>query len=95
VTAFNEMARKGITGTSAPAVSARLKQAGFGIVATRNREGIRVSRGVLRGQVCISVDLDRPGEEERLAGLVAEELVKWEGYDFTRHGSHFTVKKHV
>jgi hypothetical protein len=95
MTPFQQMAASGITGTSAAAVSARLHRAGFGVVATRNREGIRVSRGALRGQVCVTVDLDRPGEEGRLANLVAEELVKWEGYDFTRNGNHFTVKKHV
>lgn len=55
---------------SAPAVSAKLKAAGFGIVATRNREGIRVSRGALAGRVCVSVDLDRPGEQRRTAALL-------------------------
>jgi len=59
---------------SAPAVSAKLKAAGFGIVATRNREGIRVSRGALPGRVCVAVDLDRPGEARRLAVLLEEWL---------------------
>jgi hypothetical protein len=94
MTRFNEMAAKGIKGTSAPAVSARLHKAGFAIVASHHREGIRVSRGALRGSVRVTVDLDMPGKETRLADLVTEELIKWEGYDFTRNGNHFTVTKH-
>lgn len=60
---------------SAPVVSAKLKEAGFGIEATRNREGIRVSRGALAGRVCVSVDLDRPGEARRTAVLLEQWLV--------------------
>lgn len=79
--------------TSPAAVSARLRRAGFGIVATRNREGIRVSRGALRGTVCVTVDLDREGEAERLADTLHEELKGWEGYDVKRYACTFTVSK--
>lgn len=58
---------------SAPSVSAKLRAAGFGIVATRNREGIRVSRGI-GGRVSVCVDLDRPGEAKRTAALLEEWL---------------------
>lgn len=78
--------------TSASAVSARLRKAGFGIVATRNREGIRVSRGVL-GEVCVEVDHNFPRSETRVADLVAEELADWAGYAVRRNGNHFYVSK--
>lgn len=58
---------------TAPYVSKTLRAAGFGIVATRNREGIRVSRGGLVGRVCVVVDMDRPGEAKR----AAETLQRW------------------
>jgi len=73
---------------SAPAVSAKLKAAGFGIVTTRNREGIRVSRGALPGRVCVAVDLDRPGEARRTAVLLEEWLTSNAdalGWAWTKH----------
>lgn len=73
---------------SAPAVSAKLKAAGFGIVATRNREGIRVSRGALAGRVCVSVDLDRPGEQRRTAALLQtwlEDNASALGWSWSKH----------
>jgi hypothetical protein len=79
--------------TTPSAVSARLRRAGFGIVATRNREGIRVSRGALPGFVNVTVDLDRPGEAARLTEAVAAELAAWEGYRVVGTGGMFTVTK--
>jgi len=73
---------------SAPAVSAKLKAAGFGIVATRNREGIRVSRGALPGRVCVAVDLDRPGEARRTSALLTawlEDNADALGWAWTKH----------
>lgn len=84
-----------MTNTSAAAVSARLRKAGFGIVATRMLEGIRVSKGVL-GEVHVVVDHDMPGSARRVAELVAAELDKWEGYEYRRHEDvHFYIKKKV
>lgn len=74
---------------SASSVSAKLRAAGFGIVATRNREGIRVSRGALAGRVCVAVDLDRPGEARRTAALLEQWLVdnaSAQGWSWSRHG---------
>lgn len=82
-----------MTQTSPSAVSARLRRAGFGIVATRNREGIRVSRGALPGFVNVTVDLDRPGEAARLTEAVAAELAGWEGYRVVGADGMFTVTK--
>ena len=73
---------------SAPAVSAKLKAAGFGIVATRNREGIRVSRGALAGRVCVSVDFDGMHEGIRMADLLQtwlESNASAQGWAWTRH----------
>jgi len=73
---------------SAPAVSAKLKAAGFGIVTTRNREGIRVSRGALAGRVTVCVDLDRPGEQRRTAALLLawlEDNAEALGWAWSRH----------
>lgn len=54
-------------------VSARLRRAGFGVVSTRNREGIRVSKGALPGEVRIAVDIDRPSE----SGRAVRHLQEW------------------
>lgn len=86
------MGRKPSPNTTPQAVSARLKRSGFTTVATRNLEGIRVSRGIL-GSVSIDVDLDVPRQEERLANLVAEELAKWDGFEVWRASNHFYVRK--
>jgi hypothetical protein len=60
---------------TAPTVSRRLKEAGFGVVQTRQREGIRVHNGATKGTVCVCVDLDRPGEAARLADTLADWLL--------------------
>ena len=73
---------------SAPAVSAKLKEAGFGIVHTRDREGIRVSRGALAGRVCVSVDLDRPSEGLRATAQLLhwlEQNAPALGWDWRQH----------
>lgn len=79
---------------NASSVSRQLKAAGFGIVATRNREGIRVSNGALKGYVSATVDLDRPGEARRLADALEEYLrtaLVDTGISYRRDGVHFTV----
>lgn len=81
-----------MSNTSPSAVSARLKRVGFGIVATRNLEGIRVSKSVL-GEVSIAVDHDMPGSEKRAADALAEELATWDGYEVRRNENHFYIKK--
>lgn len=79
--------------TSPTAVSAKLKAAGFGIVATRNREGIRVSSGGL-GEVRVTVAHDMPRARKRAADALAEELNRWEGYEVRRNDSDsFYIKK--
>jgi hypothetical protein len=73
---------------SAPAVSAKLKEAGFGVVHTRDREGIRVSRGALAGRVCVSVDFDGIHEGIHTADLLQtwlESNASAQGWAWTRH----------
>jgi hypothetical protein len=60
---------------TAPTVSRKLKEAGFGIVQTRTREGIRVHNGATKGTVCVCVDLDLPGAAARLANQLEEWLL--------------------
>jgi hypothetical protein len=82
--------------TSPAAVSARLRKAGFGIVATYYREGIRVRNNGARnnGKVCVVVDMDRNGEAARTADLLDAELATWEGFDVRREGiNHFYIAK--
>lgn len=82
-----------MTNTSPAAVSARLRKAGFGIVATRMLQGIRVSKSVL-GEVHVVVDHDTKGSAHRVADLVEAELATWDGYTFRRNEDvHFYVKK--
>ncbi|QAY16145.1 hypothetical protein SEA_SONALI_33 [Arthrobacter phage Sonali] len=84
------------THTSAAAVSARLRRAGFTPIATtsRRREGIRVTRGALPGNVSIVVDLDIVRQATRLADLLEAELKTWEGFTFYRHADvHFNISK--
>lgn len=45
---------------TAPAVSAMLARAGLRPTADRRREGIRVTRGALAGQVHVGVSIDTP-----------------------------------
>lgn len=79
---------------SASSISRKLREAGFGVVATRNREGIRVSRGAFRGRVSVVVDLDRPGEANRLADTLETWL--WVNVPlFQRDGVHFTIMNDV
>lgn len=78
--------------TNASSVSRQLKAAGFGVVSTRNREGIRVSRGALPGHVSITVDLDRPAEAARLADTLEEYLEGAAPGDYRRDGVQFTVR---
>lgn len=79
--------------TTPSAISAKLRKAGFGIVATRNREGIRVTRGALAGQVTITVDHDSDASVARTAILLENELKGWRGYTYTKNGTHFTITK--
>lgn len=59
--------------TSASAVSAYLRRAGFTPIPDRRREGIRVTRSAL-GAVSVSVSVDLPRQEARLADEVHEAL---------------------
>lgn len=59
---------------TAPHLSRKLRVLGYGVVADHNRQGLRVRRGALPGQVSVSVQVDARGERERLAEDVARSL---------------------
>ncbi len=66
--------------TTANAVSGALRRLGFNPVATRNREGIRVTGEP--GRVRVVADLDAPVAALRLAAEAREALID-DGYDAT------------
>lgn len=68
--------------TSAPAISRRLKLEGITVVATRNREGVRVTRSL--GCVRVSIDFDS-GRERRVHALYVGEILAAAGYTVERH----------
>ena len=76
---------------TASTVSRKLRAAGFGIVATRNREGIRVSGGALPGYVNVSFDLDRDGERGRLSDTLEEWVAQNTTWTYRRLEDQFTL----
>lgn len=77
---------------TASTVSRKLRAAGFGVVTTYLREGIRVQRRGARssGVAYVVVDLDRKGEADRLADTL-EEFMTGAGWTYVREGVHFVV----
>lgn len=74
---------------SARSVSAALRRAGWLPIASRMREGIRVTGG-LHGRVAVTADWDSPVTAERRAVDVAMTLVEL-GYTAYLDGTHVTV----
>lgn len=66
---------------SASTVSAYLKRQGFGIVSTRNREGVRVQRSRFGAAVSVSADLDNEVHARRLTDQLRESLTEG-GFEF-------------
>jgi len=74
--------------TTAPVISRQLKAAGFGIVSSSRREGIRVSRSIVG--VSVTAQFDSDNEATRRATTVAAHLREL-GYTVRQNEQVLTV----
>lgn len=84
------------TQTTATAVSAKLRRAGFPTTPNYSRAGLRVSKSWRRGLVSVVVVQNSDRAADRMADQLAQELATWEGYKIGRNGGAghvFSVEK--